>query len=381
MVTNDGRLHRRNFDISFNELFDMYKERELIIQPEFQRLFRWSEKQQSLFIESLLLDMPIPPIYVDEQKDGSYVLVDGLQRISSYLNFRGVELDTGDIEEDGKIDDLSDDLDEIDLFGDFKSLKPAKPGFKLTGCEIRDDLNGKTYEDLSIVDRRNLKRVFIRVEVLTKDNQQSMKYHMFKRLNSGGSLLSEQELRNSNIRMIDDKFIDFLHKLAENEDFKNLTKYIKIKDKQQMKRSENVLRYFLFKNKFLKENYHKDSFRLDEELTLYLEEVTEKKVAFDFQTEKENFNLLVKYLNNNFGPDIFGGITKSSDRVTKSFVQYNYDGFMLYFENNNNQNKSLTLDQITEIKKSKEYLSSRTGGIENVKSRIKFIGKHLRALG
>ena len=89
-IKSEKKLHRRNFDISFNELYDMYLDGELIIQPEFQRLFRWSEKQQSLFIESLILDMPIPPIYVDEQQDGSYVLVDGLQRISTYLNFRGV---------------------------------------------------------------------------------------------------------------------------------------------------------------------------------------------------------------------------------------------------------------------------------------------------
>lgn len=280
---NDGRLNRRNFDISFNELYDMYKDGELIIQPEFQRLFRWSEKQQSLFIESLLLDMPVPPIYVDEQIDGSYVLVDGLQRISSYLNFRGIQLQIENQEEIINPDLEDEQFMEVDQI----EISPRiNPGFQLSGCEIRKDLNGKSYDDLSIIDRRNLKRVFIRIEVLTKDNEKSVKYHMFKRLNSGGSLLSEQELRNSNIRMVDERFINFINELAKNPDYENLTQYMSLKDIQQMKRSENVLRYFLFKNKFLNNGYSRDSFKLDEELTQYLEEVTEGKVDFDYDKEK-----------------------------------------------------------------------------------------------
>ncbi|MGO4185885.1 DUF262 domain-containing protein [Paenibacillus sp. TAF43_2] len=367
---NDGRLNRRNFDISFNELYDMYKDGELIIQPEFQRLFRWSEKQQSLFIESLLLDMPVPPIYVDEQTDGSYVLVDGLQRISSYLNFRGIQLQIENQEQP-----LNDETEDEQFNGDdqLELYSAINPGFQLIGCEIRKDLNGKTYDDLSIIDRRNLKRVFIRIEVLTKDNEKSVKYHMFKRLNSGGSLLSEQELRNSNIRMVDEKFINFINELAKNVDYVDLTKYMGLKDIQQMKRSENVLRYFLFKNKFLNNGYSRDSFKLDEELTQYLEEVTEEKVTFDYEQEKVDFEKLVSYLNDKFGPDIFGGISKNSSNTKKMFVQYNFDGFMLYFSDENYRRKEINLQNIIDIKKQDEYLSSRTGGIENVKARINFI--------
>lgn len=372
-LENQGRLNRRNFDISFNELYDMYKDEELIIQPEFQRLFRWSGKQQSLFMESLLLDMPVPPIYVDEQVDGSYVLVDGLQRISSYLNFRGIELNI--VNEEPPVDSNEEDTDN-DIDDDI-SIMDVPPGFELSGCEIRKDLNGKSYDELSIIDRRNLKRVFIRVEVLTKDNEKSVKYHMFKRLNSGGAMLSEQELRNSNIRMVDNKFIDFINDLAKNSDFKNLTSFMQLSEIQKMKPAENVLRYFLFKNKFLNNGYAKDRFKLDEELTLYLEEVTERKVEFNYELEKENFESLVKYLSDNFGPGLFGGVSKASDRILKKFIQYNFDGFMLYFSDENNRKDSITLDQIIDIKKSSEYLSFRTGGIEKVKSRIGYINSKL----
>lgn len=52
-----------SLDLSFNELADMYKNEELKINPEYQRLFRWSESKRSRFIESLLLELPIPPIH------------------------------------------------------------------------------------------------------------------------------------------------------------------------------------------------------------------------------------------------------------------------------------------------------------------------------
>lgn len=76
-------------DISFNELLDMYANQELNIRPDYQRLFRWTEGKRSRFIESLILEMPVPPIFVIEESDGKYQLIDGLQRISSYLHLRG----------------------------------------------------------------------------------------------------------------------------------------------------------------------------------------------------------------------------------------------------------------------------------------------------
>jgi hypothetical protein len=58
------RVHTQSLDISFNELLDMYQNGELDIHPDYQRLFQWSEGARSRFVESLLLEMPIPPIYV-----------------------------------------------------------------------------------------------------------------------------------------------------------------------------------------------------------------------------------------------------------------------------------------------------------------------------
>ncbi len=83
------KVHTQSLDLSFNELLDMRKHSELDISPDYQRLFQWSEGARSRFVESLLLEMPVPPIYVIEEEDGKYLLIDGLQRISSYLHLRG----------------------------------------------------------------------------------------------------------------------------------------------------------------------------------------------------------------------------------------------------------------------------------------------------
>src|SRR6516164_11024265 len=78
------------YQMSFGEIVNLYQEKDLIINPEFQRLFRWTNYQKSRLIESILLGIPIPPIFVYERTDGKWELVDGLQRVSTVLEFMGV---------------------------------------------------------------------------------------------------------------------------------------------------------------------------------------------------------------------------------------------------------------------------------------------------
>ena len=157
----------------------MYRNRELDISPDYQRLFQWSEGARSRFIESLLLEMPVPPIYVVEEQEGSYLLIDGLQRISSYLHLRG-ELEATHLD------------------------PPVHRGERLVliDCDIVEELNGKTFDDLGTALQIRLKRAFVRVEVVRKGSDPRFKYHMFKRLNTGGQLLSAAitELHNPLIR-------------------------------------------------------------------------------------------------------------------------------------------------------------------------------------
>ena len=77
---NLKNVHTQSLDISFNELLDMVTSSELDISPDYQRIFRWSAGVQSRFIESLLLEMPVPPIYVVEIEDNKKLLIDGLHK-------------------------------------------------------------------------------------------------------------------------------------------------------------------------------------------------------------------------------------------------------------------------------------------------------------
>ena len=123
------QIRTKSLDVSFNELYDMYKDGELTIAPDYQRLFRWEEEKQSRFVESLILEMPVPPIFVIETQDGVYELIDGLQRISSYLHFRGEKL--GETEDDFLV---------------------------LQGCDIVPDLNGLNFNMLpkALQDRKSV---------------------------------------------------------------------------------------------------------------------------------------------------------------------------------------------------------------------------------
>lgn len=77
-----GEVRTDTFDMSFGEIFSLHSNKELIIQPEYQRLFRWTVQQKSHLIESVLLELPIPQIFVIENPDGVLELIDGLQRVS-----------------------------------------------------------------------------------------------------------------------------------------------------------------------------------------------------------------------------------------------------------------------------------------------------------
>ena len=249
------KIRTKSLDVSFNELYDMYKNKELTISPDYQRLFRWEEEKQSRFVESLILEMPVPPIFVIEADEGVYELIDGLQRISSYLHFRGERL--GETENDFLV---------------------------LQGCDIVDDLNGLTFEKLPKALQIKIKRSFVRMEVIKKESETSLKYHMFKRLNTGGEILSAQEIRNCTIRLLGAKGINFLEECSKNVDFQSVIKRVAADKIRTRYDQELVLRFFAIKNDI--DNY---KYPVTEYLTRYLEKITEGNVNFDFDEEKKKF--------------------------------------------------------------------------------------------
>jgi Protein of unknown function DUF262 len=150
------------------------------INPEFQRRDRWDEQRQSRLIESLLMNVPIPPVFLGEDEYGFYVVLDGRQRLTAIQNF------------------LNNTL-------------------TLSGLVVWEDLNGLRFNDL--VRRgldKHLTRRFISAIALLKESSPAIKYDVFDRLNTGGVKANEMEVRNAVFR---GPFTDTLHKLSRFPDF------------------------------------------------------------------------------------------------------------------------------------------------------------------
>ncbi|KAA6348795.1 hypothetical protein EZS27_003773 [termite gut metagenome] len=171
-------IHTDSYSMSIGEIISMYKEGDIDIHPEFQRFFRWTSSQKTRLIESILLNIPIPSIFVSQRKDGIWDVVDGLQRISTILQFVGILTN-----EKGK--------KEEPLVLEATELLPA-----LKGKTFGSDDSEETNETLSDAQRRCFKRVKLNMVIIQKESDENNKYDLFQRLNTGGTTLNSQEVRS-----------------------------------------------------------------------------------------------------------------------------------------------------------------------------------------
>lgn len=341
------KIRTKSLDVSFNELYDMYQNNELTISPDYQRLFRWEEEKQSRFVESLILEMPVPPIFVIETEDGVYELIDGLQRISSYLHFRGERL--GETEDDFLV---------------------------LHGCDIVDDLNGLTFDKLPKALQIKIKRSFVRMEVIKKESESSLKYHMFKRLNTGGELLSAQEIRNCTIRLLGSNGINFLEECSRNTDFQSVINRVAAEKKKTRYDQELILRFFAIKNDI--DNY---KYPVTEYLTRYLEKITTGDIEFDYEKEKAIFEQTFKFINDNWGEEAFSGRT-TNGTIRNEFVLYYFDGIAVSIASLIERVVSCDcrekiVECVDQVKYGKELQSYKTGSVNGVKTRIKLFTERM----
>jgi uncharacterized protein with ParB-like and HNH nuclease domain len=184
-----------SYTLSVSELANRYKDWDITINPKFQRVFRWDCYQKTRFIESLLLKIPIPAIFVSEDQNQKFEIVDGLQRTSTILEFMWY---------------LHDGQDGISI------RYPIRKG--LIESEYLN-LDGTTWDNLDEEWQRRIKNTRITLNIVQKDSDQKTKFDLFNRLNSWGSSLSSQETRNCIMIMIDDTFYDWIEKLSQNLDF------------------------------------------------------------------------------------------------------------------------------------------------------------------
>ena len=212
------------------------------------------------------------------------------------------------------------------------------------------------------------------VEVIKKESEPSLKYHMFKRLNTGGELLSAQEIRNCTIRLLGSKGIEFLDKCSQNEDFKAVIKRIgedKFKSKYDQ---ELVLRFFAVKNDL-------DDYRypVTEYLTRYLEKITINEEMFDYQKEYQIFCDTFHFINSVIGENAFSGKT-GNGTIKQEFVLYYFDGISVPVASFADRITSYPepfkiKEAIEKIKYGKELRSYKTGSVNGIKTRIELFKK------
>lgn len=309
------RISTDRMDISFGELISLYKNKELIISPDYQRLFRWSLEQQTALIESLLLSIPIPPIFVSEDKNGVWELVDGLQRVSTFLSFFGEfdEIDELDEVKNENIDILEDCV-EVDDFENQKNRNnKAKNRWELLEGDLVKNLKGFNIDNFPTKFKLNLKRAVCRVEILKGKNSAEMKYELFKRLNAGGTTLTPQEIRNAIFRMKNPTIIKAIIELSSNELFKKYTNLSKQKI-EELYNQELVLRFFAYYNNIDEINENTENF-----LNSFLDRAVSNE-SFDIEFYKATFlevlelidkindEKIFKNTKNLFVPSLFEGI-------------------------------------------------------------------------
>lgn len=178
------------YQMSVGEVVNMYRDGEISINPDFQRLFRWDIGQKSRLIESMLLGIPLPSIFVFEKEDSTWELIDGLQRVSTILEFMG-ELEEPD----------SSRKKAPTALVSTKYL-PSLGGTVWEESDLVGEINLEEQKPLSSSEKLAIKRSRLSVEILKRPSDNATKYDLFQRLNSGGTVANSQELRNCIIIMV-----------------------------------------------------------------------------------------------------------------------------------------------------------------------------------
>ena len=280
-----------SYPMSIGEMVNLYRDGELNVHPEFQRFFRWDEEQKTKLIESILLGIPIPPIFVSQKLNGIWDVIDGQQRLSTILQFMHVLKDDEGIETDPLV---------------------------LMGTKFLPSLKNVVWDDenlFSSEQKINFKREKLNFTIIKETSEQdTSKYEMFQRLNTGGTHLSAQEIRNCLMLMINKSIYELINELHDNESFKTC-RPITDKQLEEQYDLELIVRFLLyvsFKDNFLSnvDTSRSMDLLLTEELEKYAANITNAEI----QNIKDKFNRIFSLLSEILGEDVFKKYYQSANK-------------------------------------------------------------------
>ena len=207
-------LVTNQLDYNLNTLSQLIDNKTIDLSPRYQRRFRWDIDRQSKLIESFLMNVPVPPLFLNEDKYGEYSVIDGKQRLTAIHEF-------------------------------------MKGRLRLKNLEIFSDINGMCFDDLpghfqSVIATRPT----IRAIIILRQSDKDVKFEVFQRLNTGGVRLNPQEIRNSAYPgPLNDLVLD-LSEWSEFHSLLGITDKRKSKLYQEMRDAEFVVRYFTFRKEW-----------------------------------------------------------------------------------------------------------------------------------
>ncbi len=222
-LQNQLDLERRavsfdSYDMTVRQIHEMFVENAIYVPPEYQRQFVWDQQRSSQLIESIFLGIPVPSLFMATNSDSTWEIVDGVQRMSTLIHFMA-----------GTNADL------------LKRVNRDAP-LRIQGLEKITELNGQYYSSLP----KSLQLLFqtrpIRVTVLNDKSDSNVRFDLFERLNTGGVLLTNQEIRNCIFR---GQFNEQLKKLSSDPEFKTAVK-LKESDWRNGTSEEYILRFFAY---------------------------------------------------------------------------------------------------------------------------------------
>ncbi len=293
------------------ELMRKYDQGKLIINPDFQRNLVWEPEQKSRFIESIILNFPLPSFYVNQTREGKYIVVDGLQRTSTLHEF-------------------------------------VNDKFELKGLEALPKLNGYNFSELTTLAGDYQTRIEdkkLSFYVIKPSVSIQVVYDIFNRINTGGTILNRQEVRNC---IFIGKASQLLKELSEQDYFKKaIDNGISPK---RMKDREAVLRYLAFKIIDYKIDYHGDMSDFVEKAMRKINLMAESEI----EKLKADFKRVMTLTFEFFGQTNFRLPSKINIAVLESvcyFFSLQNDSFLL----NNKQRIKSNFDKLL---KNQDYLEA-----------------------
>ena len=218
LMTQKMKVDFNTYDLSVKELLSMVNDGLINIAPDYQRQFRWDDERQSSLIESLFLGIPVPSLFMATNADGTWELIDGVQRVSTMICFAG----------DDKVRE--------------KVNAKHVESLKLKGLSKLVNFNDKRFSDLHIGVQNKFKLTSIKVTTSSDKSDKNVRFDLFERLNRGGITLTPQEIRSCVYR---GGFNDFLKELSQDTNFKECV-HLSENQENDGTREELVLRFFAY---------------------------------------------------------------------------------------------------------------------------------------